>query len=129
MAEFCSARSNIISPLQWTSLSPPLTIHGDTKDTDNADMFFRDAVDDQMFLEGHLSVSFTDMADISADFRVICNCCEKIPEVEKIALCLNFAPIPGGIVPDRFEIVLCFFLYADTQHTIQLVPLLFLLLR
>lgn len=26
MAEFCSARSNIISPLQWTSLSPPLTI-------------------------------------------------------------------------------------------------------
>ncbi len=25
MAEFCSARSNIISPLQWTSLSPPFT--------------------------------------------------------------------------------------------------------
>ena len=25
MAEFCSARSNTISPPQWTSFSPPLT--------------------------------------------------------------------------------------------------------
>ncbi len=26
MAEFCSARSNTISPPQWTSLSPPFTV-------------------------------------------------------------------------------------------------------
>lgn len=49
MAEFCSARSNTISPLQWTTFAPPFTLEQSNNKPRQA--FYPSAMEGEMIIE------------------------------------------------------------------------------